>query len=82
MKKLKIIIVAVISILALIIFVQNTAVVETKLLFMTISMSRALLLILTFGLGFATGLIVSFMLRRSDKSEIEKPRSEISEIRE
>jgi len=82
MKKLKIIIVAVISILALIIFVQNTAVVETKLLFMTISMSRALLLILTFGLGFATGLIVSFMLRRSDKSETEKPRSEISEIRE
>lgn len=71
MKKLKIIIVAVISILALIIFVQNTAVVETKLLFMTISMSRALLLILTFGLGFTTGLIVSYMLRKPGNSEVQ-----------
>jgi len=68
MKKVKIIIVAVISILALIIFIQNTAVVETKLLFMTIKMSRALLLILTFGLGFATGIIVSYMLKKSGKA--------------
>jgi len=70
MKKAKIIILAVISILALIIFVQNTEVVKTKILFMTIEMSRALLLILTFGLGFATGLIVSFMLKKPGQSKV------------
>jgi riboflavin transporter FmnP len=66
MKKGKIIIIAITSLLALIIFIQNTAVVKTKLLFMTIEMSMALLLILTFGLGFATGLIVSFILKRPE----------------
>jgi len=70
MNKVKIIIVVVISILALIIFVQNTAVVETKLLFMTIKMSRALLLLLTFGLGFATGIIVSYMLKKPGQSKV------------
>ncbi len=70
MKKAKIIILAVISILALIIFVQNTEVVKTKILFMSIEMSRALLLILTFGLGFATGLIVSFMLKKPGQSKV------------
>jgi riboflavin transporter FmnP len=66
MKKGKIIIIAITSLLAIIIFIQNTAVVKTKLLFMTIEMSMALLLILTFGLGFATGLIVSFILKRPE----------------
>jgi len=37
---------------------------------MTIEMSRALLLILTFGLGFATGLIVSFMLKKPGQSKV------------
>ena len=65
-KNVKIIIIAITSLLALIIFIQNTAVVKTKLLFMTIEMPVVLLLILTFGLGFVTGLIVSFILKRPD----------------
>ena len=70
MKKLKIVLVIVISVLALIIFFQNTEIVETKLLFMTVAMSRALLLILTFGLGFATGLITtSYIMRKPKKTQ-------------
>ena len=70
MKKVKITVIVIISLLALIIFFQNTEVVKTKILFMTIEMSRALLLILTFGLGFATGLIASFMLKKSGQSKV------------
>jgi riboflavin transporter FmnP len=69
MKKGKIITIVVISLLAIIIFIQNTEVERTRLLFLTIEMSRALLLILTFGLGFVTGLIVSFILKRPGKSD-------------
>jgi riboflavin transporter FmnP len=69
MKKTKIIIIAVVSILALIIIFQNREVTTTKLLFMTVEMSRALLLILTFGLGFITGLVVSFMVKKTGKAE-------------
>ncbi len=76
MKKAKIIIVVVISILALIIIFQNREVMKTKILFMTVEMSRALLLILTFGLGFITGLVVSFTVKKTRqagtaKSDIE-----------
>ncbi len=47
---------------------QNTQVVETKILFMTISMPRALLLIITFVAGFITGtLFVSGLLRKTGK---------------
>jgi uncharacterized membrane protein YciS (DUF1049 family) len=69
MKKAKIIVIVVISVLALIIIYQNREVTTTKLLIKTVEMSRALLLILTFGLGFITGLIVSFILKRPSKSE-------------
>jgi len=70
MKKVKIVLIIIISILALIIFLQNTEAVETKLLFITVTMSRALLLILTFGVGFATGLItMSYMSRKPKKAK-------------
>ena len=69
MKKAKVIGIILISILALIIFLQNTESVETKLLFMTVTMSRALLLILTFLVGFAAGVVTtSYILRKSTTS--------------
>ena len=72
MKNVKIILIIGISILALIIFLQNTEAVDTKLLFVTVTMSRALLLILTFGLGFATGLItMSYMSRKPKKAKAD-----------
>ena len=59
MKKAKIIIILVISLLALVVSLQNTEAVETKLLFATITMPRVLLLILTFITGFIVGLITA-----------------------
>lgn len=70
MKKAKIIIIAVVSLLALIIFLQNTEAVDTKVLFTTITMPRVLLLILTFMTGFVVGLITaSQVLRKSAKPD-------------
>jgi len=73
MKKFKLIIVVIVSVLALIIFLQNTESVETKLLFMTVTMPRALLLISTFLIGFVAGIIVaSLLLRKPAKPQQQK----------
>lgn len=65
MKKAKVIAIIIILLLALIVFLQNTKAVETKLLFMTITMPRVLLLMLTFIMGFIGGLIAaSYILRK------------------
>jgi uncharacterized integral membrane protein len=70
MKKTKVVALIALPILAVIVFLQNTEAVETKLLFMTVTMSRALLLILTFAVGFAAGLIaMSYLLRKPAKAE-------------
>lgn len=70
MKKVKMVIIVIISLLALIVFLQNTEVVETKLLFMRVAMPRALLLISTFIIGFVAGIITaSLLLRKSGRKE-------------
>jgi uncharacterized integral membrane protein len=70
MKKFKMITVIIVSALAVIIFIQNTESVETKILFMKVTMSRALLLILTFLIGFVSGTITtSLLLRKSTRQE-------------
>lgn len=57
--KVKLVVLVVVAVLAIIIFMQNTEVVEARILFLTIEMSRALLLILTFALGLLTGILVA-----------------------
>ena len=70
MKKVKVIVVLVILLLVVIVFLQNTEAVETKLLFMTITMPRVLLLVVTFILGFVGGLITaSYILRKPGKAQ-------------
>ncbi len=70
MKKVKLIAIIVISILAFIIFLQNTESVETKILFMKVAMPRAILLISTFLVGFVAGTITtSMLLRKSGKKK-------------
>ncbi len=70
MKKAKIITIIVILLLALIVFLQNTQAVETRFLFLTVTMPRVLLLFVTFVLGFVGGLITaSYVLRKPAKSE-------------
>lgn len=57
MKRFKIAIVAIIVILVLVLILQNLTTVDTKLLFVTVSMPRAVLLLVVFGLGFVSGLL-------------------------
>lgn len=59
MKKAKWIAIAAIIVLAVVIFLQNTEPVQARLLFLEVRMSRALLLMLTFALGLATGILVA-----------------------
>jgi putative membrane protein len=62
MKRAKVIITVVISLLVLVLILQNTQAVETKILFMTVTMPRALLLFVTFIIGFVAGLIAMSFL--------------------
>lgn len=69
MKKVKLIAVFVLIILFLIIILQNTASVETKILFITLTMPQAVLLITTTSLGFALGVLVSLILCKKRKTK-------------
>jgi uncharacterized integral membrane protein len=75
MKKAKIIVILIVSLLALVVSLQNTEAVQTKLLFTTITMPRVLLLILTFIAGFVAGLITaSQVLGKSRKPTVPTPK--------
>lgn len=69
MKSFKHWAVAVLLVIVIIVVFQNTDAVETKLLFATITMPRALLLILTLLIGVIAGLLLGTRLaHRSKKS--------------
>jgi len=65
MKNAKQIAAIVAGIIAVIVIVQNTATVETHILWITISMPRAVLLALTFALGVLSGIFFSMRRRRN-----------------
>ena len=67
MHRFKMISTAVLTLLGLIIILQNTQPVETRLLFLTITMPRAILLIGTTLIGFALGVLVSFLFQRKEQ---------------
>jgi len=62
MKKVKIIGAIVVAVLILIVVLQNTQPVETKIFFATLSMPRALLLLVTLTIGFLLGFLFSSYL--------------------
>ena len=68
MNRFKMISIALLAVLGIIIILQNTAPVETKLLFLTITMPRAILLMGTTLIGFALGVLVSFFFQRKEQS--------------
>ena len=75
MRKTKIIVILIVSLLSLIVFIQNRQAIDTKLLFVTITMPLALLLILTFIMGSILGLVIaSYVLRepRKPRPQVEK----------
>jgi len=70
MKKVKIILIITILLIAVVVSLQNKEAVETKFLFATITLPRVLLLLLTFTLGFVGGIITaSVILKKSGKSQ-------------
>ena len=67
MGRFKMIATAILALLGIIIILQNTEPVETKLLFLSITMPRAILLMGTTLIGFALGVLVSFFFQRREK---------------
>ncbi len=65
MKHVKLAGIALALIIVVVLILQNTQQVETKILFATIEMPRAVLLFITAALGFAAGLLVA--IRRPHK---------------
>jgi uncharacterized integral membrane protein len=66
-SKIKLVVMIVVVVLAVIIFLQNTESVETRILLLTVEMSRALLLVLTFLLGLLTGVLLTTNFLRKKK---------------
>ena len=69
MNRFKMISIAILTILGVIIILQNTEPVETKLLFLSIVMPRAILLMGTTLIGFALGILVSFFFQRKEQPQ-------------
>lgn len=65
MAKVKAILLAVLALAALIVVLQNTENVETRLLFTRITMPRAALLFGTLVIGFALGVLAAGRLTRA-----------------
>ncbi len=65
--KVKLIAIIVLAVFAVIIFWQNREPVDAQILLLRIHMSRALLLMLTFVLGFLTGVLVTGNFLRRKK---------------
>jgi uncharacterized integral membrane protein len=59
MNKLKIVAIAVIALVVVVVALQNTQAVETKLLFFTVTMPSAALLFGTLVIGFAIGVLTA-----------------------
>ena len=69
MKRFKMISIAVLTLLGIIIILQNTAQVETKILFFSITMPRAILLMATTLIGFALGILVALFFPRKEQPQ-------------
>lgn len=68
MSKAKIVVAAVLAILILIVVLQNTEAVETRILFTTITMPRAALLFGTLVVGFVVGILTAGRIATKAKS--------------
>jgi len=69
MERFKTILIAILALLGVIIILQNTTPVETKILFLTITMPRAILLMGTSLIGFSLGVLISFYFQRKGKTK-------------
>ncbi|MDR8394345.1 LapA family protein [Aliifodinibius sp. S!AR15-10] len=74
MKKLKLAIVLVLTLVLVLLVVQNTASVQAHFLGFTAEMSLVVLLFLTGAIGFASGLVLGFLLKSKRAQSIEEQR--------
>jgi len=72
MSRWKLAAVAIIAILAIIVVLQNTQAVETKLLFVTVTMPRAVLLFVTLLIGFVIGVLATEKITRRRRAEADR----------
>ncbi len=70
MLKFKIVLIAVLAAMALIVVLQNTAPVETKFLFLSATMPRAVLLLITGLIGFVLGILVALVMIKGEKEAV------------
>jgi uncharacterized integral membrane protein len=71
-NKLKIVAIAVITLLVVIVVLQNTQAVETELLFLTVTMPNAALLFGTLIIGFAIGVLTAGHIVSAAKKALPK----------
>jgi len=64
MSRWKPISVAIVAILVIVVVLQNTQAVETKLLLVSVTMPRAVLLFITLAIGFVIGMLAAQKLTR------------------
>ena len=64
---LKLLVVAIVAIARIVVIAQTPTAVDTRLLFVTVTMPRALLLLLTLATGFVLGLFFSAAILRRKK---------------
>ena len=67
MAKLKLIVLLILSVLAIVLILQNTQAVETRLLFVTVTLPRAALLVMTLLLGFTCGILAAIAVSKKRK---------------
>ncbi len=67
MNRVKVVIAVVLALLALVVIAQNSASVDTKLLFVTVTMPRAVLLLVTLVIGFILGLLFALVASKKSK---------------
>ena len=62
MSRVKIVVIAVVALLTVIVILQNTQATETRILFATVTMSKALLFLLVLLAGFFLGVVTPGLL--------------------
>lgn len=63
MQKAKLVVIAILSIVAIVVVLQNLQTVQARFLFLTIKAPQAVLLFLTLALGFALGVLTWWLVR-------------------
>lgn len=76
MNNVKWTIVLVLSLILVLLVVQNTASVQANILWFSAEMSLVVLLFLTGAIGFVSGLVLGLLLKNRGSKSIEKQQSE------